>query len=98
MLPRLYSANSRSLIHFYLSSIDLSTYQIVYLPEFICNELVPVFSHFKLEIRFYPLSNKFEPLLEDINPYSIVLLVSYFGFPCQTSDTFIIFEKSIASY
>lgn len=93
LIPRFYSTNSRSLLFYYLSNIDLSRFSIVYLPEFICNELVPVFSHFKLQIKFYPVSNQLDPLLDDIASSSIVLLTSYFGFPVDSEYFHILRQK-----
>ena len=93
MIPRLYSANSRSLLFFYLSNIDISRYRIVYLPEFICNELVPVFSQFNIQIQFYPISNQLDPLLDDVSSGSIVLLTSYFGFPVHSQYFQILRDK-----
>ena len=51
----------------------------IYLPYYLCSSVKDFLNRKKIEIFYYNLSNKFEPIIENKKKDTAVLIVNYFG-------------------
>jgi hypothetical protein len=82
--PRVNCANGRCAL--YLLSLHLET-KCVWLPAYLCDAIASAFHAAGVKLRFYAVSAalRIEDLawLQEINDGDLVLLIDYFGFPCD---------------
>jgi hypothetical protein len=89
-----YSKNVLDIQHLYLNAnVSLYSYaryaflevlkkldtKSVYLPSFICRDMLAPINTLNIKYYFYEVNEKLEPILEDIK-CDIILMVNYFGF------------------
>ena len=62
-----------------IHSLQLLHCKTIYLPYYLCPDVRTFISRFNITIKYYNISPDFEPLLENNEEDSAILIVNYFG-------------------
>lgn len=86
----LYLNNGRSAIDIGIKLLAIKKGSQVLVPEIICDVVVEVILRNNLDVIYYKLDNKFQPIWNDIykksfNKVSSIIMVHFFGYPQNIS-------------
>lgn len=94
-LKQLYSSSDILLYPYaryaFLEALKQHTIKSIYLPSFICRDMLSPINALNIDYVFYDVNEKLEPLLEETQCDAIVI-VNYFGFE-QTMVPFLDYQK-----